>query len=257
MQQRFQNKVALVTGASSGIGAATALRLAQEGASLVITGRKSEPLQDLQSQLEAAGSEVLTKVVDLLDFHSIQSLIDDCVARFSRLDVLVNAAGIIGSGSVETTSLEQWEAMFGINATAPFLLMQSAMPHLKKSRGAVVNVSSVTGVRSFPGVLAYCASKSALDQMTHCVALEVAPDGVRVNAINPGVVVTNLHKRGGMDADAYAAFLEYSKTTHALGRVGTAEEVAALIAFLSSEEAGWITGVTIPIDGGRAQTCAR
>ena len=135
--------------------------------------------------------------------------------------------------------------------------MQLAVPHLEASRGNIVNVSSVTGLRSFPGVLAYCVSKAGVDQLTRCAALELAPKGVRVNAVNPGVVVTGLHRSGGMNTEAYAAFLEHSKTTHPLGRVGDANEVAELIVFLASDKAAWITGETISIDGGRALTCAR
>jgi NAD(P)-dependent dehydrogenase (short-subunit alcohol dehydrogenase family) len=135
--------------------------------------------------------------------------------------------------------------------------MQKAMPALIESGGNIVNVSSVTGLRAFPGVLAYCVSKAGLDQLTRCAALEVAAKGVRVNAVNPGVVVTAIHKRGGMTEDAYKAFLEHSKDTHPLGRVGEAREIADLIYFLASDSASWITGATYSIDGGRAQTCAR
>ena len=144
-----------------------------------------------------------------------------------------------------------------INVRAPFYLMQRLLPSLIERKGNVVNVSSVTGIRAFPGVLAYCSSKAALDQLSHCAALELAPKGVRVNAVNPGVTVTELHKRGGMNEQAYAAFLEHSKSTHPLGRVGQPEEVADLIYFLASPKAGWITGISAPIDGGRSQTCAR
>jgi NAD(P)-dependent dehydrogenase (short-subunit alcohol dehydrogenase family) len=115
----------------------------------------------------------------------------------------------------------------------------------------------VTGLRSFPGVLAYCVSKSALDQLTRCAALELAAKGVRVNAVNPGVVVTEIHKRGGMNETDYAAFLERSKQTHPLGRVGQPDEIAELVYFLASDRASWITGATYSIDGGRGQTCAR
>ena len=126
-----------------------------------------------------------------------------------------------------------------------------------KSKGNIVNISSVTGLRSFPGVLAYCVSKAGLDQLTRCAALELAPKGVRVNAVNPGVVVTEIHKRGGMSEEDYRAFLEHSKTTHPLGRVGDPREIAELVFYLASVNAGWITGATYPIDGGRALTCAR
>jgi len=112
-------------------------------------------------------------------------------------------------------------------------------------------------LRAFPGVLAYCVSKAALDQLTRCSALELASKGVRVNAVNPGVVVTDIHKRGGMNNEAYGTFLEHSKTTHPLGRVGNPQEIAELVLFLASDQASWITGATYSIDGGRAQTCAR
>jgi NAD(P)-dependent dehydrogenase (short-subunit alcohol dehydrogenase family) len=183
--------------------------------------------------------------------------VDVCVSALGGLDVLVNAAGIIGSGSLETTSGESWSEMMAINLDSVFHLMQIALPHLKKSRGAIVNVSSVTGLRAFPGVLAYCVSKAGVDQLTRCVALETAPSGVRVNAVNPGVVVTNLHRRGGMDSESYAAFLERSRDTHPLGRPGEPGEIADAILYLASEDSGWVTGVTLSVDGGRQLTCAR
>ena len=135
--------------------------------------------------------------------------------------------------------------------------MQALLPLLQTRRGNIVNVSSVTGLRAFPGVLAYCVSKAGLDQLTRCAALELAAQGIRVNAVNPGVVVTEIHKRGGMSETAYDAFLEHSKQTHPLGCVGNAREVAELILYLASDKASWITGATYSIDGGRAQTCAR
>ena len=154
--------------------------------------------------------------------------------------------------------------MLDVNLRAPFRLMRAAAPHLAASQRAtataaasVVNVSSVTGLRAFPGVLAYCVSKAGVDQLTRCAALELAPQGVRVNAVNPGVVVTEPHRRSGFNEETYAAFLERSKQTHPLGRPGEPEEIADLIAFLASDRAGWITGETISIDGGRHLTCAR
>ena len=253
----LSNLTALVTGATSGIGRATALRIAAAGGAVALTGRNEAALADLAAEVEALGSTAAPLVADLTQRADRQRVVADAVHALGGLDLLVNAAGVIATGSVETTTLEDFEAMFALNTTAPFHLMQLATPALKARKGAIVNVSSVTGIRAFPGVLSYCSSKAALDQLTRCAALELAEHGVRVNAVCPGVVVTELHKRGGMDADRYAGFLEHSRSTHPLGRVGDADEVARLIVFLGTAEAGWVTGVTMPIDGGRHLTCAR
>src|SRR5204863_4733354 len=129
----------------------------------------------------------------------------------------------------ENTTDSAWDEMLDINLRAPFRLMRAATPHLVASRGSIVNVSSVTGLRAFPGVLAYCVSKAGLDQLTRCAALELAAQGVRINAVNPGVVITEIHKRGGLSEEQYDAFLEHSTTTHPLGRVGEPREIAELI----------------------------
>lgn len=250
-------KTALVTGASSGIGQATAIQLAQSGFKVAIVGRNEKALADTETLIKNHGAEVLAQTADLAIEAEARQVVVKVVEAWGRLDVLVNAAGIIGNGSVTSTAVEDWDQMMHINLRALFILMQEATPHLETVHGNVVNVSSVTGSRSFPGILSYCVSKAGVDQLTRCTALELAEKGVRVNAINPGVVRTHLHKNGGMDKPAYDAFLEHSKTTHPLGRVGEAQEAADLIAFLASDKAGWITGACIPLDGGRAQTCAR
>ena len=199
----------------------------------------------------------MTIAADVTNNTEIHQAIAETIDKFGRLDVLVNAAGHISTGSIEETSLAAWDAMMNVNLRAVFQLMQLAAPHLIKTKGNIVNVSSVTGLRSFPGVLAYCVSKAGVDQLTRCAALELAPKGVRVNAVNPGVVITEIHKRGGMSEEDYASFLEHSKTTHPLGRVGDPKEIAELVFFLASKQASWITGATYQIDGGRALTCAR
>lgn len=257
MVLEMQGKVVVITGASSGIGKACAFRFVREGANIALVGRNREKLQEVGEQIRAGSGKVLECVADLCQEQEIEKIVEETIGTWGRIDVLVNAAGIIGSGTIENTSREAWDRMMQINTRSPFVLMQSVMPHLVKTQGNVVNVSSVTGGRSFPGVLAYCVSKAALDQLTRCAALDMAAKGVRINAVNPGVVVTNLHKQAGMNEEAYSRFLEHSKTTHPLGRVGQAEEVAELIYFLASPHAAWITGVTYEIDGGRAQTCAR
>ena len=181
----------------------------------------------------------------------------ETIEHLKKIDVLVNAAGIIKNGTISNTTLADWDKMMNINVRSMFYLMQKCVPYLQETRGNIVNVSSVTGLRAFPGVLAYCVSKAATDQLTRCAALELAPIGIRVNAVNPGVVITNLHKRGGMSDTEYAKFIAHAADTHPLGRPGTPDEIAGLIYYLASEKAAWITGVTYEIDGGRAQTCAR
>ena len=257
MEIRLEKKVALITGASSGIGQATAQRFNEMGAKLMITGRNEAVLREMQDEFNRNGDTCRLLVGDITDPAFREKLIAHTVDHFHRLDILINAAGIIATGSIETTSLEEFDRMMDINLRSVFHLIRLSLPHLIAVKGNVVNVSSVTGVRAFPGILAYCVSKAGVDQLTRAAALELAHRGVRVNAVNPGVVQTNLHRRGGMADPDYARFLEHSKNTHPLGRVGRPEEVADLIAFLASERAGWITGVTYSIDGGRHQTCAR
>lgn len=253
-EKQFSGKVALVTGATSGIGQACATAFAQAGAKVVCVGRKAGELKEIE---ETIGAEVLTIEADLAETQAAARVVARALEVFGGIDVLVNAAGHISNGTIENTSLTAWDDMMNVNVRAPFQLMQQALPSLIERRGNIVNVSSVTGLRAFPGVLAYCVSKAALDQLTRCASLELAAKGVRVNAVNPGVVVTQIHKRGGMNDEAYAAFLEHSKTTHPLGRTGRPEEIAELVLFLASDKASWITGATYSIDGGRSQTCAR
>lgn len=253
----MNDKVAIITGASSGIGRAAALLFAASGVKVVAVGRNEKELALLRDEARTLGGSIKIGLTDVLETSQVDRLINETVENFGQIDVLVNAAGIIKNGSIETTTLDEWDKMMNINVRSVFHIMQKCVEHLAKTKGNIVNVSSVTGVRAFPNVLAYCVSKAAIDQLTRCSALELAAQGVRVNAVNPGVVVTNLHKRGGMAEADYETFLENAKKAHPLGRVGKPEEIAELILFLASDKASWITGATYEIDGGRAQTCAR
>jgi len=255
--KEFAEKVVLVTGATSGIGRACALKFAAAGASVTAVGRNTDELTAVHKLIRERGGKGHAVAADLSNDAETSTVVAEAMETFGGIDVLVNAAGHIASGTIEDTTPAAWDAMMNINVRAVFNLMQKALPSLIARRGNIVNVSSVTGLRAFPGVLAYCVSKAALDQLTRCAALELATKGVRVNAVNPGVVITEIHKRGGMSEEAYASFLERSKQTHPLGRVGEASEIADLVYFLASDRASWITGSTYSIDGGRAQTCAR
>jgi NAD(P)-dependent dehydrogenase (short-subunit alcohol dehydrogenase family) len=251
------DKVAIVTGATSGIGRATARLFVQNRAKVVAVGRNETELLRLRDETRDELGELHVELADVTELSQVDRCVSQTIDKFGRLDILVNAAGIIKNGNIADTTLDEWDKMLGINLRSVFYMMQKCVPFLEASKGNIVNVSSVTGPRAFPNVLAYCVSKAGVDQLTRCAALELAPKGVRVNAVNPGVVVTNLHKRSGMSDEKYDTFLEHSKTTHPLGRAGRPEEVADLIMFLASDKAGWITAATYEIDGGRGQTCAR
>ncbi|KAK7028174.1 hypothetical protein SK128_004067, partial [Halocaridina rubra] len=244
--------------ASSGIGAATAFLFSQHGALLSLVGRNVENLHNVAEKCsEGKLNKPQIIQADLNVENETIHVIDETVKKYGRLDILVNNAGILEMGTIQNTSLKQYDCVMNTNVRAIYHLTMLATPYLMQSKGNIVNVSSVNGIRSFPGVLAYNVSKAAVDQFTRCVALELADKQVRVNCVNPGVVITELQKRGGLNDEAYANFLERSKLTHALGRPGQANEVAATIAFLASDDASFITGASVPVDGGRHAMCPR
>ena len=257
-QEDLGDRAVLITGASSGIGRATALAFAGTGANLSLVGRDPARLKDSITACREKGATRLTSLtVDVTETGAAARIVEQSVTSLGRLDVLVNAAGIIASAPAVEISDDDFDRMFAVNVRALFSMSREAIPHLQKTKGNIVNVSSVAGLRPFPGILSYCASKAAVDQITRCLAVEVGPVGIRVNAVNPGLVETNLHRAGGMDEESYASFLERGKETHPLGRVGQPEEVADAILFLTSHAAAWITGATLSVDGGRAQTSLR
>ena len=249
------DKVVIVTGASSGIGAGAAIHLSDLGAKLVITGRNEENLKATTGKIK---TEVLPIVADLNNEADCVKIIEQTLAKFGKIDVLVNNAGVGEAGDILTTTLEQYDLVMNTNVRSVFHLTQLAVPHLIKTQGNIVNVSSVAGPRQFPNLLAYCMSKAALDQFTKCIALELAPKNVRVNAINPAFIVTNFHKRLGMDDETFEKFKDRAKETHALGRAGTIQETSNAIAFLADNNlSSFITGTCLLVDGGKAVMCPR
>ena len=261
MDLQLNNKVALITGASSGIGRSTARLMAKEGIKIALMSRDQSRLAKISAEIEKTSVETLVIPGDVTDPKDCELAITKTIDKFGCLDILINSAGVIKTGTIENTTLDDWDRMMSINLRAVFCLMSLTTPFLIKSKGVIINVSSVNGMRSFPGLLAYNVSKSAADQLTRCAALELAEKGVRVNSVNPGVTVTELHKRMGMDEKTYRKFLDHPYDTHpiarGLDRLAEPEDVARLILYLASPLAEWITGVNYLVDGGRGQTCFR
>ncbi|XP_039960552.1 uncharacterized oxidoreductase TM_0325-like [Bactrocera tryoni] len=250
-------KVVIVTGASSGIGAAAAKAFAQQGSKVAITGRNEANLKSTEATCKAVNSKVELLLIPADVTTDAEKIIKTTIEKFGQLDVLVNNAGVGESGSILDIDVDQFDRVLNTNLRSVFLLTKYAAPHLVKTQGSIVNVSSVAGLRSFSGLSVYGTSKAALEQFTRCIALDLAPKNVRVNAVSPGVIVTNILTRLGMSAEDYAKFLEHSKTTHALGRVGDVKEVADAIIFLAGDSSSFITGSILPIDGGRHAMCPR
>uniref|UniRef100_A0A0N4ZSJ6 3-oxoacyl-[acyl-carrier-protein] reductase FabG-like n=1 Tax=Parastrongyloides trichosuri TaxID=131310 RepID=A0A0N4ZSJ6_PARTI len=251
--------VAIITGASSGIGRATAIYFALKKYRLSLCGRNESALSECVKQCVANGlneKNISITVGDLREEEIAKKLVENTINAFDRIDTLINAAGILVNGRVDSTPITEYDRQFDVNVRSLIILTQFALPHIKKSKGSIVNVSSVAGTRSFPGITYYAMSKAALDQFTKCLALEVAPD-VRVNSVNPGVIVTDIHKRAGMDDAAYEEFLEKCKSTHALERAGKDIEVAKAIYFLASDFSSFSTGELLHVDGGRHIMCPR
>jgi NAD(P)-dependent dehydrogenase (short-subunit alcohol dehydrogenase family) len=250
--RRFTDRVALVTGAARGIGLATVGRLAAEGARIVALDLPGAPLQDAADRAASHGVEVLTVEGDVADAAAWSSVASQVQAGFGRLDVLVNNAGISGPiGPFEQLSPEAFDRVMAVNARGVLLGMQACLPLLRAARGAIVNVSSISGIGGGRNTMAYTASKHAVVGMTKLAAMELAPD-VRVNAVCPAPTDTDMMgalARQYRPEDTEAFRRDFAKGIPLL-RYGEPDEVAAAIAFLASDDAAFMTGVAMPVDGG-------
>jgi NAD(P)-dependent dehydrogenase (short-subunit alcohol dehydrogenase family) len=232
-------RVALVTGGGTGIGRATARELGEQGWSVAVSGRREDKLLEAIAPLAGEGLAVPGDVTVESD---ARAMVERTVETFGRLDLLVNNAAIYGASAQIEDDVDDWRRQLEVNLHAPWLLCRLAYPHLRDSgSGVVVNVLSTLGHRAMAGLSAYCTSKAALDMLGRCLALEWAPDGIRVNSVSPGVVDTPIHEPGAAASMAEA---------HPLGRIGRPEEVALAIAFLASTNSAWTTGTNLDVDGG-------
>ncbi|KAG2469930.1 HSD2 protein, partial [Polypterus senegalus] len=270
----LKGKVTLITGASSGIGAATSILFAKLGAKLSLNGRNVENLKKVAQQCAEVGhTEPLLVPGDLTDEEVVKDAIDKTIGHFGKLDVLINSAGILAMGSIETTDMEQFDRVMNTNVRCVYQLTHLAVPHLIHTKGCIVNVSSVNGQRSklenehlaslvefqsevWTSVGRIFPSSQVFGQL-HDVHERFCSGLVLLLLWSPGVIVTEVHKRAGLNDEQYAKFLERCRETHALGRPGQADEVAQAIAFLASDAASFITGVNLPVDGGRHAMCPR
>ncbi len=250
MGDRLKGKVAIVTGAGTGIGAATAIRFAQEGATVVLCGRRPEPLAQVAAQIVKAGGQAKAAPLDVADEHGFTRIINETAAQFGRLDILVNNAVVAGGGLIADMSTEAWHSNFGATLDGTFFGIRAAMPIMSKQKsGSIVNVASVCGLLGSPGTAGYSSAKAAVINFTRVAALEGARSNVRVNVVAPGAVFTPSFESSVPAGKAR----ELTAAGIPLGRVADPVELANAILFLASDESSFITGITLVADGGK--TC--
>ena len=255
----WSDKVAFVTGGSRGIGRAVSEVLAEAGASVAVCGLEADEVEEAASAIQASGGTALAVPADVTDSHSIGAAISAAVERFGRLDALVTSAGIQRYGTAVDTDEATWDMVLAVNVKGVFLAAQAALPHLRRSHGSIVVISSVQAHVSQAGVVAYSASKGALDAMVRAMAVDEAAFGVRVNAICPGSVDTPMLRASarqfsdGSDEGAQRLVEAWGRS-HPLGRVARPREIAEVVAFVASDRASFLTGEDIRVDGGLLAT---
>jgi len=249
---RFQDKVVVITGAGSGIGRATALAFGREGAKVVVADLDIPSAQATVDQIKAAGSQAESLQVDVSVAADVGRMVSATVERFGRLDVLVNNAGVFFQLPVVQVPEEQWDWLMSINLRGVYLGCKHAVPQMiRQGKGVIVNTASIAGLRGFGGYGTYGAAKGGVVQLTKALAVEVARVGIRVNCVCPGIIETAMLDQGvaqmGLDK---TAFVQLAGAAHPMGRIGRPEEVAAAILFLASDDASFITGIALSVDGG-------
>jgi meso-butanediol dehydrogenase / (S,S)-butanediol dehydrogenase / diacetyl reductase len=245
---RLKNKIALITGAGTGIGRAIALAFAREGAQLALVGRRQERLESVAKE---AGCSALVLAADVSKHGDIDRILADITSRLGGLNVLVNNAGILHVGTAEQITEEQWDETFSINVRGLWMLSRSVLPHLRKSGGgSIINVASVLGINGARNRAAYASSKGATILLTKCMAIDHGHEKIRVNAICPSFVETDLTAEViRMAADPEAVRRE-RVSVHPAGRLGQPDDIAGMAVYLASDESAWVTGAALAVDGG-------
>lgn len=251
IEMSFEGKVVLVIGASSGIGADAARHLAKLGAKVSIVGRNEERLNKVAEQIKSSGSpSPLPIIADAT--KDAERIVDETIKHFGKLDVLVNAAGVYKHDNISTMEMTDFEKTFMINVQSVITLTKLCAPYLEKTKGNIVNVSSVAGMRACSHSISCSISKAALDQFTKCAALDLASKGIRVNSINPGFIRTPLFETSGFSAEKIEQMYVNHGNKYPVGRIGEVMDTSEAIAFLANDKsASFITGLLLPVDGGR------
>jgi NAD(P)-dependent dehydrogenase (short-subunit alcohol dehydrogenase family) len=248
MSSRLQGKVAIVTGAGTGIGRACALALAREGARLALAGRRSDKLQDLAKEI---GNSAIPIAADVSKKADIEKLIAGTVAELGGINVLLNNAGVLHVGNAEQITEEQWDQTFNINVRGLWLLSRAVLPHLRKvGGGSIINIASVLGINGARNRASYAPSKGAVVLLTKCMAIDHGHENIRVNAICPSFVETDLTAAVLSTAPDPEAVRRERVAVHPIGRLGRPEDIAGLAVYLASDESSWVTGSVFPVDGG-------
>lgn len=241
------NKIAVVTGAGSGIGAASALRFAKAGAKVVVADIRAHKAEQIVGDIEDLGGIAVPCTVNVSEPASVEAMITQCVTHFGRIDVLFNNAGTLRPGNAVDLAVEDWDLVMGVNVRSVFLGAKFAIPHMRtQGGGSIVNTASISGLHGDGNAVVYAASKAAVINLTRAMSTDHAPHGIRVNAICPGTIATPPVQRMMSDPKA----LETNLQAHALGRLGLPEEIANVAVWLASDEASFVTGEAIVADGG-------
>jgi NAD(P)-dependent dehydrogenase (short-subunit alcohol dehydrogenase family) len=248
MKSCLEGKFAVVTGAGSGIGRACALALARDGARVALVGRRKDRLEAVAHTI---GQSPLVVVADVSQKSDIARMVEHTVENFGALNVLINNAGVLHPGTVEQVTEQQWDETFNVNVRGLWLLSRQVLPQMRKSGGgSIINIASVLGINGVRNRAAYAPSKGAVVLLTKCMAIDHGAENIRVNAICPAFVETDLTAAILRDAPDPDAYRRERIGAHPIGRLGQPEDIAGLAVYLASDESSWVTGAVFPVDGG-------